>query len=60
MAGMRVGYAVAHPKVIALMGRYVAGEKINFSGVDAALASLDDSAFITYSKRVMMCRVKSC
>ncbi|MFW5409239.1 pyridoxal phosphate-dependent aminotransferase [Pectobacterium brasiliense] len=51
MAGMRVGYAVAHPKVIALMGRYVAGEKINFSGVDAALASMDDAAFITYSKK---------
>ncbi|MEQ9860125.1 histidinol-phosphate aminotransferase family protein [Pectobacterium cacticida] len=51
MAGMRVGYAVAHPTVIAMMGRYVAGEKINFPGVDAALASMDDAAFITYSKK---------
>ncbi|WP_409308841.1 pyridoxal phosphate-dependent aminotransferase [Pectobacterium sp. B1J-3] len=51
MAGMRVGYAVAHPDAIALMGRYVAGEKINFSGVDAARASMDDHAFIAYSKK---------
>lgn len=51
MAGMRVGYAVAHPNVIALMGRHVAGEKINFSGVDAARASMDDHAFIAYSKK---------
>lgn len=51
MAGMRVGYAVAQPAIIARLGNYVAGEKINFCGVDAALASLDDQAFITYSKK---------
>ncbi|WP_437615718.1 pyridoxal phosphate-dependent aminotransferase [Erwinia sp. V71] len=51
MAGMRVGYAVAHPDVIARMNREVAGEKINFCGVDAALASMDDAAFIAYSKK---------
>ncbi|MEC5318778.1 histidinol-phosphate transaminase [Brenneria populi subsp. brevivirga] len=51
MAGMRVGYAVAHPNVITLMKRYVAGEKINFCGVDAALASMNDPAFIAYSKK---------
>ncbi|MGO4744908.1 pyridoxal phosphate-dependent aminotransferase [Serratia quinivorans] len=51
MAGMRVGYAVAHPTIIARLTNHVAGEKINFCGVDAALASLDDQAFITYSKK---------
>lgn len=51
MAGMRVGYAVAQPEIIARLSHYVAGEKINFCGVDAALASLDDQAFITYSKK---------
>ncbi|WP_342755507.1 histidinol-phosphate transaminase [Pantoea sp. MBD-2R] len=53
MAGMRVGYAVAHPNVIALLERHVAGEKINFCGVDAALASMDDPAFIAYSKKTI-------
>jgi histidinol-phosphate aminotransferase len=51
MAGMRVGYVVAHPTVIARLENYVAGEKINFCGVDAALASMDDQAFIRYSKK---------
>lgn len=51
MAGMRVGYAVAHPNAIALLENHVAGEKINFCGVDAALASMNDSAFIAYSKK---------
>lgn len=51
MAGMRVGYAVAQPALIARLGNHVAGEKINFCGVDAALASLDDHAFIAYSKK---------
>jgi len=51
MAGMRVGYAVAHPNAIALLERHVAGEKINFCGVDAALASMNDPAFIAYSKK---------
>ncbi|MGX1956316.1 pyridoxal phosphate-dependent aminotransferase [Serratia proteamaculans] len=51
MAGMRVGYAVAQPAIVAHLSNHVAGEKINFCGVDAALASLDDHAFITYSKK---------
>ncbi|WBL72818.1 pyridoxal phosphate-dependent aminotransferase [Serratia liquefaciens] len=51
MAGMRVGYAVAQPAIIARLANHVAGEKINFCGVDAALASLDDRAFIAYSKK---------
>ncbi len=51
MAGMRVGYAVAQPAIVAHLSNHVAGEKINFCGVDAALASLDDQAFITYSKK---------
>lgn len=51
MAGMRVGYAVAQPALIARLANHVAGEKINFCGVDAALASLHDDAFVTYSKK---------
>ncbi|QPT11311.1 aminotransferase class I/II-fold pyridoxal phosphate-dependent enzyme [Serratia rubidaea] len=51
MAGMRVGYAVAQPALIARLANHVAGEKINFCGVDAALASLHDEAFVTYSKK---------
>lgn len=51
MAGMRVGYAVAQPALIARLANHVAGEKINFCGVNAALASLHDDAFVTYSKK---------
>lgn len=51
MAGMRVGYAVAHERVIKRISGYVAGEKLNFPGVCAALVSLDDRDFIAYSKK---------
>lgn len=51
MAGMRVGYAFASGNVINRISAHVAGEKLNYPGVCAALASLDDRAFIVYSKK---------
>ncbi|AHG20595.1 aspartate aminotransferase [Chania multitudinisentens RB-25] len=51
MAGMRVGYAVSTPTIIARMANKVAGEKLNYCGVCAALVSMDDKPFITYSKQ---------
>ncbi len=51
MAGMRVGYAVAAPAVISKMAERVAGEKLNYCGVCAALVSMDDKPFIAYSKK---------
>lgn len=51
MAGMRVGYAIADEKIISKVADRVAGEKLNFPGVVAAQTSLQDRAFITYSKK---------
>lgn len=51
MAGMRVGYALAAPQVIAKMADTVAGEKISFPAAEAALVSMDDHDFIAQSKK---------
>ena len=51
MAGLRVGYIVSSPDNIKNIGQYVAGEKLNYCGVCAALASIDDKQFLTYSKK---------
>ena len=51
MAGLRVGYVVSSPDNIKNIGQYVAGEKLNYCGVCAALASIDDNQFLTYSKK---------
>ena len=52
MAGLRVGYVLAHPKNITDIAQYVAGEKLNYCGVCAALASMEDKAYLNYSKKV--------
>lgn len=53
MAGLRVGYVVSSPNNIKNIAQYVAGEKLNYCGVCAALASMDDSQFLTYSKKAI-------
>ena len=53
MAGLRVGYAVSSVENIENITRYVAGEKLNYCGVCAALTSMDDQAFLTYSKKAV-------
>ena len=50
MAGMRVGFAVGAPAIIKMMKDQVAGEKLNYPGVTAALVSLDDEPFQEYSR----------
>lgn len=50
MAGMRVGFAVGAPAIIKNMKDHVAGEKLNYPGVTAALVSLDDAPFMDYSR----------
>jgi len=52
MAGLRVGYVLATPDNIKNISQYVAGEKLNYCGVCAALASMEDSAYLAYSKQV--------
>ena len=53
MAGLRVGYAYAHPDLIEKMKHYHIGFEINMpiTSLHAAIAAADDQQFITYCKR---------
>lgn len=53
MAGLRVGYVVSSVDNINNIAQYVAGEKLNYCGVCAALASMNASQFLTYSKKAI-------
>ncbi|OCG22962.1 aspartate aminotransferase [Gilliamella sp. App4-10] len=53
MAGLRVGYIVSTEANIKNISQYVAGEKLNYCGVCAALASINDTQYLTYSKKVV-------
>ncbi|OCG77882.1 pyridoxal phosphate-dependent aminotransferase [Gilliamella sp. Occ4-3] len=53
MAGLRVGYVVSSVENVKNIAQYVAGEKLNYCGVCAALASIDDQPFLTYSKKAV-------
>ncbi len=52
MAGMRLGYAIAHPKTAERLGRFASGNNVNHLAVVAALASLGDDAFAHQSLAV--------
>jgi histidinol-phosphate aminotransferase len=45
MAGLRLGYAIAHPDAAERLGRYASGNNANYLALVAARASLDDQAF---------------
>ncbi len=49
LAGLRVGYAVAHPGLIAVMERVRESFNVNMVGLAAAAASLDDEAHLKWS-----------
>ena len=49
LAGMRVGYAVASPKMTAKLEAFISIDNTNLSGAVAALATLDDEAFLALS-----------
>jgi histidinol-phosphate aminotransferase len=49
LAGLRVGYAVAHPGLIAVMERVRESFNVNMVGLAAAAASLDDDAHLQWS-----------
>ncbi|MGP9557494.1 pyridoxal phosphate-dependent aminotransferase [Psychrobacter sp. AOP7-A1-24] len=51
LAGMRVGYAVANPKMITKLEAFISIDNTNLSGAVAALATLDDDAFLALSLR---------
>ena len=48
---MRVGYAVASPQTIARLEAFISIDNTNLSGAVAALATLDDEAFLALSLR---------
>ncbi|MEM6810712.1 MAG: histidinol-phosphate transaminase [Pseudomonadota bacterium] len=51
MAGMRVGYMMATPETTEKMRRFSDGNyNLNQAGVAGAIASLEDEAFVTYSR----------
>lgn len=51
LAGMRVGYAVASPQMIAKLEAFISIDNTNLSGAVAALATLDDKDFLALSLR---------
>ncbi|MCT8249792.1 pyridoxal phosphate-dependent aminotransferase [Proteus faecis] len=51
LAGLRVGYGVAAPEVIADVDLFVSIDNTNTAGAVAALASLKDKAYVEYSRK---------
>ncbi|HEX4943699.1 MAG TPA: histidinol-phosphate transaminase [Usitatibacteraceae bacterium] len=52
LAGLRVGFGLAHPEVAELMNRVRQPFNVNHLAMVAACAALDDEAFIAQSRRV--------
>ena len=51
LAGMRVGYMIAKPETLEIVGRYGMGSYgLNQAGIAAAIASYNDMTFLKYSK----------
>lgn len=53
MAGLRVGYIIAKPEIIAKVRPFVMSSP-NVAGIAAAIASYNDDAFLAYSKSKIM------
>lgn len=51
LAGLRMGYAVAHPDVIKKMGQKQIWGSLNQAGIAAATASLGDEAFMAMTRK---------
>ncbi|MEW2741211.1 pyridoxal phosphate-dependent aminotransferase [Providencia sp. PROV130] len=49
LAGLRVGYGVAAPEIIAAVDEFLSIDNTNTAGAVAAIASLKDKSFIEYS-----------
>lgn len=52
LAGLRIGFGLGHPDVIALMNRVRQPFNVNFLAMVAAVAALGDDDFIAESRRV--------
>jgi histidinol-phosphate aminotransferase len=63
MAGLRLGYAVAHPETARALGAFAAGPNCNHLALVAGLAALDDAEWVANSvetnarSRAMTCQV---
>lgn len=51
LAGLRLGYGIADPEIISEVEKYNSLDNINMAGAVAALASLQDTAFVEYSRQ---------
>lgn len=51
LAGMRIGYAIAHPDVIKKMSQKQIWGSLNQAGLAAAQASLGDEEFMAYTRK---------
>ncbi len=51
LAGLRVGYGIAAPEIIEDIDTFVSIDNTNTAGAVAALASLNDHAFVEYSRK---------
>lgn len=51
LAGMRIGYAIANPQTIEVVETFMSIDNTNLSGAVAALATLNDEAFLELSLR---------
>ncbi len=53
LAGLRIGYGIAAPEVIATTDSFVSIDNTNTAGAVAALASINDTAFVEYSRKTI-------
>ncbi|MFV8798276.1 pyridoxal phosphate-dependent aminotransferase [Yersinia sp. LJYL362] len=51
LAGLRIGYGIAHPELISMVENFVSLDNTNTAGAVAALASLQDKPFVQYSRQ---------
>ncbi|WP_174849007.1 pyridoxal phosphate-dependent aminotransferase [Yersinia artesiana] len=51
LAGLRIGYGIAHPELISMVENFVSLDNTNIAGAVAALASLQDKPFVQYSRQ---------
>ena len=51
LAGLRIGYGIAAPEVIAQVENFVSLDNTNTAGAVAALASLKDKTFVAMSRK---------
>jgi len=54
LAGLRLGYAIAHPELVSYMERVRQPFNVNILAQAAGLAAIDDQAFLTKTRRLTL------